>query len=193
VNREKWLIEATGLLELEFFNKPIRALPKKLALSCGIPKGSSRAIGQCWDPRVSSDGTTHIFICPSLDDPLQILATLLHELIHACVGIQERHGGNFAKMARWVGLEGKLTATTVSEGTKLHKKLTTISERLGPYPHKAMQKNRSVAIKKKGQSKRIKLVSTTEDSYSLTISIKVFEEFGSPQDPWGNPMVPLDS
>ena len=190
MNRETWLLAATRLLETEYFNKPSKALPKKLAVSCGIPKGSSRAIGQCWDPRIASDGTTHIFICPSLENPIEILGTLLHELIHACVGLQERHGGHFATMARKIGLQGKLTATYVEKETDLYKKLEEMLVILGDYPHKAMHKNKRVALKPQ-RPKRIKLVSPDSPEYTVTISSEVYEAMGSPKDPWGGVMIPL--
>lgn len=186
LNREEWLLKAKDLMAEEFFNKPSKTLPAKLALSCGIPKGSARAIGQCWDPRVASDGTTHVFVCPSMDDPILVLGTLLHELIHACVGLREGHGGQFARMARDVGLRGKLTATTVEEGTRLHSVLMEMVSQLGPYPHRAMNKMGSAKRKKPRSTTR--LYSPEDGDYSLTIKLSLLEEHGPPKDPWGNEM-----
>jgi len=43
--------------------------------------------------------------------PLQIAATLAHELTHAAVGIQAKHGKAFATVAKGLGLTGKMAAT----------------------------------------------------------------------------------
>ena len=187
INREDWLLRATDLMKKQWFHKAPRVLPR-VAVSCGFPRGSSKAIGQCWDPIVSKNGTTHVFICPSLDDPITVLGTLLHELIHACVGIAEKHGGQFAKMAREVGLEGKLTATYVKPETKLWNQLQGISSTLGDYPHKAMVKTGKKKVMRK-RSKRIKLMSQEDPSYVVFIDEIVLENSGLPLDPWKREMV----
>lgn len=186
--RESWLIEGTNLLKSKFFDKPVRALPEKIAVSCGIPMGSKRAIGQCWDPVMSQDGTTHVFVCPSIDEPIQVLGTLLHELIHACLGVAEGHGKEFGRFAKSVGLQGKLTATFVKEDTELFKTLTGLSTQLGVYPHKAINKQGLMRLRP-SRPKRVKLISEIEEGYSVSISEKVLEDFGMPTDPWGNSMV----
>lgn len=188
MNREAWLTEATSQVQRLIFNKPAYALPRKLAVSVGIPAGSVRAIGQCWDPRVSTDGTTHVFICPSLDKPIEVLGTLVHELVHAVVGVQEGHKGEFIRMARAVGLRGKPTATVVEPGTQLHDRLELIFKSIGEYPHRALKKSRD---KPKNRPKRIKLISPGNSDYAVTIGEDVFIAHGVPVDPWGEPLVPL--
>jgi hypothetical protein len=182
--REEWLVSAIDLMKKEFFNKPNRALPK-VAVSCGIPKGSSKAIGQCWDPIASTDGTTHIFVCPSQECPITVLGILLHELIHACVGIPEGHTGQFASMARQVGLKGKLTATFVEKNSTLFDQLHKMVSHLGEYPHKAMKKSVSSKKKRVVRKKYAKLVSTQDPDYFVKIEVSLLE-IGIPKDPWGN-------
>lgn len=186
MTREEWLVEATKKLEGRYFNQAPRLIPKKLAVSCGIPKGPNNAIGQCWDPRVSKDGTTHIFICPSLDNPFEILATLLHELVHACVGLAEGHSGEFARLARRVGLKGKLTATFVDKDSETGHFFQEIITQLGDYPHRAMVKTKQ---KKKPTEKYVRIVSVNDTDYSFSIKQSLFENQGPPKDPWGDLMV----
>jgi len=182
--REEWLLEAKTRLENEFFNRRTRKLPP-VAVSCGIPKGSSNAIGQCWDAKVASDGTTQIFICPSIDDPFQVLGTLLHELCHASVGVRYGHGPEFGRIARAVGLKGKLTQTVVENDSPTGIFLTKIQESLGVYPHKALNKRKD---KKKGQGpKRVKLVSPHHNNYEISIVQDLLTQ-GLPVDPWGDTM-----
>tara|TARA_Y100000361_G_scaffold36089_1_gene30539 strand:- start:2720 stop:3286 length:567 start_codon:yes stop_codon:yes gene_type:complete len=184
MTREEWLLKATKALESQFFNRRTTKLPA-VAVSCGIPKGSSNAIGQCWDSKVASDGTTQIFICPSIDDTFQVLGVLLHELCHAAVGVRYGHGPEFGRVARAVGLKGKLTATVVEPESDTGKYLLTIQESLGLYPHKSINKR---ADKKKGQRpKRVKLCSPKHPSYEITILEELLTK-GLPVDPWGDTM-----
>ena len=184
MNREKWLNEAVKSLENQFFNKKTKKLPK-IAVSVGIPKGSSSAIGQCWDHKVSKDGTTNIFVCPSIDDNFTVLSTLLHELCHAVIGVRYGHGPEFGRIARSVGLEGKLTSTTVSQDSSTGIYLTELSEQLGIYPHKAMNK---ATQKNKKPSNRVTLISSENESYKITIQ-KDLLQLGLPTDPWGEEML----
>lgn len=182
--REEWLLEAKTRLESEFFSRKIRRLPP-VAVSCGIPKGSSSAIGQCWDAKVASDGTSQIFICPSIDEPFQVLGVLLHELCHASVGVRYGHGPEFGRIARAVGLKGKLTQTVVEKDSSTGIFLTKIQEALGMYPHKSLNK---LKTKKKGQRpKKIKLVSPDHQDYEITILQELLYQ-GLPVDPWGETM-----
>jgi len=183
--REGWLVAGTKLLNERFFGES-RPLPKKLQCSCGFPRGQARVIGQCWDPQVSADGTTHVFICPSLDGPTDVLATLLHELIHAAVGVEHQHKKPFRDVARAVGLAGKPTATYAAPGSELHDTLLKIADALGPYPHARIDKN----ARKKGKARGIwlRLMSPNEPSYKIAISPKQFAEHGAPMDPWGDLM-----
>ena len=187
--REGWLKAAIAELNEEFFASAGYKLPKKLQCSCGFPRGHARAIGQCWDPGVSADGTTHLFICPTQAEPMRVLDILLHELIHAAVGIKEGHKGKFKKVAREFGLEGKLTATTVTEGSELWKRLAKCNQRLGKYPHAAMQKR--APKKGTGGSGWLRYMSPEEEKYRVVVSPKMIEEHGAPQDPWGNEMIPV--
>ena len=50
----------------------------------------------------------YIFISPSLDDPVEVLDTLVHELAHAVDDCEHKHGKEFAEIAKLVGLEGDM-------------------------------------------------------------------------------------
>jgi len=134
--REQWLNAAATALKshVRLAGGPDYEDP---LISTGWPKGHrgrSKAIGQCWDKTTSGDNCrAHIYISPELTDDEQVLATLLHELVHASVGTQCGHRGPFAKVARGVGLEGELTATV--PGRLLELELKLLSNELGPYPH----------------------------------------------------------
>lgn len=183
--REGWLAAAALQLEDRIIRLQGAEVPKKIAYSCGFPKGGGgRAIGQCWDPTAAPDETHHIFICPTQVSATRVLDILLHEIIHAVVGIPEGHRGKFKKMARAVGLEGKLTATVVSEGTELHNTLVEIADALGPYPHGGMRR----PSRKPAASGWVRVYSPQDRTYSVVISPKSLDAHGAPIDPWGNEM-----
>ncbi len=135
--REAWLTAATHLLAAHFL--PLAdgktKLPEKWACSCGFPYRSKEAIGQCFPPTLSADGTTHMFVCPTQAEPVRVLDILLHEMGHAAVGCDKGHKKEFKAFCEEVGLSGKATVTVAEPGTELHTKLTRIAAQLGPYPH----------------------------------------------------------
>ena len=114
----------------------------EVRVSCGWPVRGGvalrrRVIGQCFAPTVCQDGKPQIFISPTLSDGVEVLGTLLHELIHASVGCQHGHKKVFSQAARAVGLAGSPTATVVGE--QMRPLLVSYIERVGPYPHASIQ------------------------------------------------------
>lgn len=190
--REGWLVAAMGLLDAKFFNGNGYTLPERRSCSCGFPKGGKgHAIGQCWPPETSSDGTINMFICPTQDDPIKVLDILLHELIHAQVGCKEGHKGPFKKMAKEFGLVGKMTATYAEPGSDLWRALSHISEQLGPYPHKAMQPTKRKSDRG-SMGGWVRLQSVNDEEYKCLVSPKQLDANGLPRDPWGDEMVPVE-
>ena len=139
VYREAWLQAAASFL---FDHIAKQDLPRvDVRVSCGWPVRGGVArrrtvIGQCFPPSLCNDGTPQIFISPRLADSVEVLGTLLHELIHASVGCQHGHKKPFSQAARKVGLAGPPTATTVGES--LRPLLVSYVEQVGPYPHAAI-------------------------------------------------------
>ena len=137
--REAWLQAAASFL---FDHIATQGLPRvTVRVSCGWPVrgGVSRrrtVIGQCFPPSLCKDDTPQIFISPRLADSIDVLGTLLHELVHASVGCQHGHKKPFSQAARKVGLAGPPTATVVGE--QLRPLLVSYVERVGPYPHAAI-------------------------------------------------------
>lgn len=154
--RETYLQAATTHLAPLFAAQGFPLPPVRA--SVGIPAGGAggklKRIGECWSNRASADNTTEIFICPSQSEPVQVLAILLHELIHAAVGLECGHKGPFKRVALALGLEGKMTATT--PGEQLTRDLATLAASLGDYPHAAL--NTALSGRKKQGTRMIKLV-----------------------------------
>lgn len=155
----------------------------KVRVSCGWPNrgGTSqtkRVIGQCWAQEASSDGVNEIFISPYLEDVNTVLATLVHEVVHAVVGLAEKHNKVFGKCARAMGLDGKLTATCAGEELlEIQKGWAKV---LGKYPHAKLDLTMS-PIKK--QSTRMIKCECGTCGYVVRTSKKWLDEVGAPHCP----------
>src|SRR5271157_3608159 len=96
MNREEYLIACVKELRPDFIRVGSE-LPTKIRTSCGWPsKGAlaqkKRRVGECWSATCSGDETFEVFISPALHDTLEVLATLVHEMVHCSVGVDAKHG-----------------------------------------------------------------------------------------------------
>ena len=131
--RESWLLSAIDRMARSLFPA---FKPPKWRVTCGWPKGvrgGKHAIGQCWPPTASEDSTAEMFISPELDQPIEILHVLAHEMCHGIVGTDCGHKGAFVNLCKKIGLVAPWTATT--PGPELLKTLAIYAVQLGPYPH----------------------------------------------------------
>ena len=134
--REWWLHEAAKFLLAMMAASDVPTAPVRV--SCGWPVSGGlgdgpHVIGQCFAQEVCADGVSQIFISPRIADSVEVLGTLLHELIHAGVGCRHGHRKPFSQAARSLGLVGPPTATTV--GPELVQVLEVFITQMGPYPH----------------------------------------------------------
>ena len=149
MNRETWLAKASDKLCKQFIFEDLDVHVSVGWPSRGGLSTKKRVIGQCWKPETSKDGKSHIFISPMLEDAEMVLATLLHELIHAWDRCESGHKGSFIELAKKSGLERPWTATT--PGEELLLKLKALIEELGPYPHVRLE---PTMVEKKVQTTR---------------------------------------
>lgn len=181
INREAYLELAAWLIE-PMFDQPFPVL----RVSVGWPSkraGSvrNRRIGECHAPQVASDGRTNIFVSPCLDQASEVLATLVHELVHAVVGCKAGHKAPFKRLATKVGLTGKMTATVA--GPELAERLNAISSAIGSYPHGAVSLNSQTK-----QSTRLLKVTCLVEGYTVRVTRKWLDELGAPTCPCGATM-----
>lgn len=139
-NREAWLQQAIIALT-PIFTESGYDVPECHA-SCGFASSGVRSghIGQCWPTKSCTSGINQIFICPTLEDPVAVLDTLVHELVHAVDNCEHGHGKEFKKIATKIGLVGRMRSAAA--GPELRVRLKDIADSLGPYPHSALQKPR---------------------------------------------------
>jgi len=84
---------------------------------------------------------------------VQVLDTLVHELVHAVDDCIHHHGPEFKKIATDVGLQGLMREA--SAGAWLQEQLSAISKQLGKYPHSKINLAHS-SSKKTGPRPRAK-------------------------------------
>lgn len=190
-SREEWLRQATLRLLPLMAEVDLALDPSTVPVSVGFPKiphGKGKAIGVCHVAGAcpTDDRLKPVFICPTLADAvMDVLPTLLHELVHAALPARTGHKAPFAKAVSALGLAGKPTATFLEVESPLYGRLKAIADDLGPYPHVAMADTRKP--KQKGWPR---YRSVNETTYKVIVSTDALEEFGPPLDPWGDPMEP---
>jgi hypothetical protein len=149
-------------------------IPDNVNVSCGFPGGGSarKRIGECWSSTASKAGKFEIFISPVLDDAGIVLDVLVHEMVHAAVGTECGHTGAFRKVAKALGLEGKMTATKA--GPKLQAQIANWIDALGPYPHGAINLSN-----RKKQSTRLVKCECGSCGYIVRTTAKWIEQAGA--------------
>lgn len=133
MTREEWLNALVEKLRPSYRDE----LPEVIKISVGFTSKGVRSnrIGECWHPEASADHVPQVFVHPKMSDGTEVAGVVVHELIHACRP-EAAHGKDFRKVAVRIGLEGKMTSTTV--GPELLARLAKIVDELGPYPHGAL-------------------------------------------------------
>lgn len=186
--REAWLGRAAKIIAETLFEgqdvPPIR-------ISVGWPGGGKKEtrIGECWPTAASEDGVAQIFLSPIRGESktVDVIATLAHEMIHAMVDCADGHGGAFKKIAKGVGFGPKFTQSG-SRSEELTERFQGIAERMGPFPHAAIQLGLRAADAPKKQTARMLKVVCPDDGYLVRTTAK-WLEVGTPTCPCGLEMV----
>lgn len=150
MTREQWLNNAAEALRSDFnsigedFGKP------RISIGFTGSRNGLKSLGAAWHKDVSNDGTCEIFIAPHVQTQEDILAVLVHELVHAC-GYMD-HGKEFRRVATGVGLTGKMTSTVATDALK--QRLNAIIDEIGQFPGAALNPSRPT---KKQPTRMIKM------------------------------------
>jgi hypothetical protein len=181
--REDWLTAAVNALRMPFADESL-AIPAAVRVACGFPSNARRsgAVGECWSSKASADKTVEILISPVLDNPREVLAVLVHELIHASGHMN--HGAKFGAACRSVGLQpaaGSLKSTK-PDGS-FDSRYQNILADLGAYPHARL--SLSGEIKKQGTRM---LKASCGCGYTVRLTAK-WAAVGMPTCPCGQTLV----
>lgn len=173
--REQWLLAAVEKVTPLFTSLGYRVPPCRV--SCGFTSTGVRSghIGQCWPRGSGADAVNQIFISPTLADPIEVIDTLVHELVHAVDDCKHKHGKEFKKIALKLGMQGPMRSA--GAGPALKEKLRALVGQLGPYPHGKLQApSRKVSRSPRPRAK------CPECSYQVPM-LKKFLAFGPPLCP----------
>ncbi|MDG4825998.1 hypothetical protein O7635_29465 [Asanoa sp. WMMD1127] len=137
--REAWLHRAVEIFRAKFIEIGT-PLPETIHVSVGFAAGAraenGKILGCTYKRELSEDGNSHVFISPESGDTVEVLETLLHELIHVADNCESGHKKFFAEAATRLGFLGPATMTPASP--TLMAELVLIIDSLGHYPHSAM-------------------------------------------------------
>jgi len=184
--REGWLNYMAGEMA-PMFAAIGAPLPARVRIAIAFPStgGRGRRVGECWDKAASTDATFEILIRPDIADPAEVSAILAHELVHAAVGIPAGHGPKFRKVARAIGLEGKMKSTTA--GARFVEAVTPILAAAGPLPHASLNFS-GLTTRPKKQSARLIKCECGECGYIVRTARSWIEDKGAPHCPEHGPM-----
>jgi hypothetical protein len=154
MTREDWLNRIAQLMR-PMFSGAGAELPERFRVTMSLTP-RKKAIGVCYDKKASADETYEILIRLDRHDPIDVAAILAHELVHAAVGVKAGHGPKFAKVARVIGLEGKMTATV--PGAAFKAAVEPLVAAVGPFPHAPLDWSgeKSGPKKQKGRLLKVK-------------------------------------
>lgn len=133
LTREAWMQAAIETFR-PWLTEAGADVPAGVRVSVGWPGGrgnKQHVVGQCWMASAVADRIPMIFVSPVQDNPIDVLETILHELIHAAGN--HGHRGAFRKVGLALGFLDPMTASPASE--ELKARLAEVAEKLGPYGH----------------------------------------------------------
>jgi len=177
LTREQWLNLLSTRYLWPLIEQHDGEVRDNVRMSVGFPGGSGTrrtAVGQCWYPDSSSDKSFEVFVSPILS-VYDAVHTLLHELVHASVGPGHGHKGPFRKLAKAVGLAGKMTATV--PGDELKAKINGWLEELPAYPHAQLLPGMGGGTK---QTTRLIKCQCSECGYTVRTTSKWIDLGGAP-------------
>src|SRR5215207_7364797 len=182
IHREAWLHAVAAALA-EPFKQLGHPIPERVRLTCGFPSvrgiaARNQRVGECWSDSNSADGHFEIMVSPVIADSVRVAGVLAHELIHAAVGLKCGHKGAFRTMAKALGLEGKMTATT--EGEAFKRLVAPILEAAGPYPHAEL---RAMSNGRKKQAARLVKCQCETCGYVVRTAQTWIDDRGAPHCP----------
>lgn len=183
-SRESWLRSGTEELR-PFFEKLGYKLPEKIRHSIAFTSTGKRGqnAGECWHPEASEDQHFEIIIRADKSDPEDVLAELIHQLIHTLLPLEVKHGKEFKAIALRVGLEGKMRQATL--GPVLRERVHALADLLGPLPHAKLNFNGASDVPKKQGTRYLKAECSAACGYAVRITAKWAKT--------GLPVCPIDA
>jgi hypothetical protein len=151
-------------------------LPDKIRFAIGFPSTGRKGnrVGECWHSSTSADEHFEIFIRADQHEAGKVLGVLVHELVHAVVPIDAKHGKHYRAAAVKIGLQGKMVHAL--PGILLQKRLDDLAINLGPLPHARLSidrgaDNRGPADREKKQKSRMLKAECEVDGHGYIVRV----------------------
>lgn len=134
---EVWLHEAVELMRPKFAEAGYEIPPVHLSVGFtvyGYRVNTKRLVlGTCSSRKMDKDGINQIFISPVVDDPITVLVTLAHELVHAIDDCKHNHGPVFQKISKDLKLTDCM-AVNLFDFRDTLRSYQSMLDQLGRYP-----------------------------------------------------------
>ena len=185
--REQWLEQAVKNLTDRVFKQQHIPVPlDDIKVSVGWCKGdsaNSSTLGQCFSRAWSSNNKIEIFIAPTTEDPIDVLAILAHEINHAVDDCKSGHRQPFKRRCAAIGLipEMRKRGCHTTPTVELAQELEDMATKLGVYPHAKIVLNpnkKQTTRMKKLQCENSNCDSVFRASNKVIVGITFDEETG---------------
>lgn len=194
-SREGYLRAATNELR-SLFEKNGLPLPEKIRFAVAFTSNGKKGkvAGECWHSGASDDGHHEIIIRADFSEPVEVLGILVHELVHAALPPEAKHGKLFREAALRIGLEGQMRHAM--PGPVLRERLNALAASLGPFPHARLNFDRMTLAglvasdrPKKQGTRMLKAECTAPGcGYTVRVAARWITECGPPHCPLHGPM-----
>lgn len=184
-DREAWLQAAITALRPKFAEAG-HPLADVIRVSCGFGlslRGENASIlGQSFRPETTSDKVTNVFVSPLVDNAVQALGILVHELTH-CADYNDQgeggHGKAFKDIGGKVGLD-VAKPTVALPDVALEAELVALAEVLGDYPHTAIELGARTVVVTTPQGERRTVRAHTGPARQVARNLKIVCAEGGP-------------
>jgi hypothetical protein len=152
--RDLWLQHATNALR-PLFDSHDLPLPVEIRFAIAFTSTGrkSKRVGETWHSGASADGSFEIFLRADLAEPMEILAVLVRQLVHAALPAEDSHGKRYKAAANKIGLRGKMREAT--PGPYLQEWLERLATEMPPLPHAALNIDWKAVDKPRKQGTRM--------------------------------------
>lgn len=180
MTREEWLKKAVRTLRPMLKKAGVKMRPRwQVSMSLTARRN---VIGLCcYEANSDSGKTVNILVCPSLSDPVEVLSTLFHEMIHASLPLGVHHGKKFVDACKCTGWT-KYKPTSAAASDEMRVVLARVAAFLGPFNHDPLRLIKTSGAGTKGGYWPV-YVSPADPRYRLQVSARAVEEHGPPLCP----------
>ena len=194
-SRESWLRAATDELR-PYFLKFGLVIPEAIRFSIAFTSQGkkSKVAGEVWPAEATDDGHCELIVRADFADPMDVLGILVHQLIHASLPPDTKHGKLFRDAALRLGMDGPLRHAL--PGAALRERLNELAAALGPLPHARLNFDRvtlaglAIADRPKKQTTRMLKAECLARGcgYTVRVAARWLADCGPPHCPKHGPM-----